>query len=222
MYTYQDRTGYGDAKQSDWISPLMMNICRRAVRLLEVRAELSAAVNAILRHPIVRETSSRNSQVDWPPPYSFYANNHRPYLQLLRGPCTAAALSQLVEMLEKRGPCAVSVTATATSIENKKRGEKRKRKSVEMVSKRTGLEKRVKFLEDNRETTGTLPGAGEGIMSGDSNAVEVKGREKVESTSLDGIPEAIDQKSMWYVARITESPPLSFEILTSFFLFEVL
>lgn len=103
--------------------PLIMDICRRAVRLLELRAQLTVEVHGILQFSNAPGTPLSDEGV-WL--HTMHSSSLRPFLQVLVGVPSVSALNLLVELMERR-------ESSNREIEVRKceRSPKRQRKSYD-------------------------------------------------------------------------------------------
>lgn len=106
-----------------------MDKCRRAVRLLELRAQLAVAVHGILQHSNATGSALSDERV-WL--HTMHSSSRlRPFLQVLVGVPTVSALSHLVELMERWESTARTATNRETEVHKCERSPKRQRRSYD-------------------------------------------------------------------------------------------
>lgn len=119
-----------------------MDKCRCAVRLLELRAQLTVAVHSTLQY----SSGSTTPEGFWL--HAVHCSGLRPFLQVLTGAPTISALRHLVELMERRDSGARTAEKRAIKVPNCERSPKRQRRNLDIADEDQALDSRLKIIND--------------------------------------------------------------------------
>ncbi|XP_024387813.1 uncharacterized protein [Physcomitrium patens] len=134
------------------LAPDLLNEVRRllliwsssvcAVRLLELRAQLTVAVHSTLQY----SSGSTTPEGFWL--HAVHCSGLRPFLQVLTGAPTISALRHLVELMERRDSGARTAEKRAIKVPNCERSPKRQRRNLDIADEDQALDSRLKIIND--------------------------------------------------------------------------
>ena len=130
--------------------PLIMYKCRRAVRLLELRAQITFSVRGVLQYSNASGCALPHEDI-WL--HTMHSRSLRPSLQVLVSVPTVSAMNYLVKLMESRE----SSATRAVEVQKCERSPKRQKKSSETADQGESLDDSSTnmrgILEAEKETT---------------------------------------------------------------------
>lgn len=174
-----------------------MDKCRRAVRLLELRAQLTVAVHGILQYSNATGSALSDEHV-WL--HTVHSSSLRPFLQVLVGVPTVSALSHLVELMERRESGARIAANRETEVHECERSPKRQRRSYATADQ-------DESLDDSSSNVLDILGADKevAVLRTKTNALFATGSCKVNlNATTSGSLEGLDNCPLWYGILLTQ------------------